>query len=365
MNDGTVRCWGMGEDGQLGDGAAEPQRAGDGRGTRPRRQLAIEGSRSCAVRDDGTVWCWGAWAIVDAVEAQCAADAAVPLELLRAVPERMEVWNGVRQLAIGSGNDCAVDGEGRVLCRGSNTRGGVGDGSADRRLDPAPVPGVTAVEVAVQMDSTCARTPDGRVLCWGWNDYCGQLGDGTKVDRLEPVEVPGLSGVTHLVAGSTYACAVTGDGALHCWGCNFSGQLGDGTTEGGRRRSSCRASDVRNVTSSGSQTCATLGEGSPLLGRRHAGPRAAWTDCPEPRTIRRRAARRRSWVIGPVDTYRRPRADRRVDRRAPGGSGQPARLRPPAGRHGPLLGQQPTASIGDGTGGGLDHDRAVPTPVAL
>jgi hypothetical protein len=36
----------------------------------------------------------------------------------------------VRRLAPGSSNDCAVDTNGRVLCRGSNTRGG--DGAAGR-----------------------------------------------------------------------------------------------------------------------------------------------------------------------------------------------------------------------------------------
>jgi alpha-tubulin suppressor-like RCC1 family protein len=370
MSDGTVRCWGMGEDGQLGDGAKTNRNAPVAvTGLDHVVQLVAEGSRSCAVRDDATVWCWGPWATVDAVEAQLAADASVPLDLVRASPERDEHWANVRRLAIGSGNDCAVDTEGRVLCRGSNTRGGVGDGSTERRLAATVVPGVEAVDVAVEMDSTCAVTEDGRVLCWGWNDYCGQLGDGSMQDRLTPVEVPGLAGVTSLAAGTTFACAVIGDGTLRCWGCNEVGQLGDGSTE---QRATPTAvpglAGVRRVDVSASQTCATLADGTARCwGGDTPAPASLWTACPTPQTYRMEGPSDGGiYRIGPEETY--------CPTPAPIPGVTDVRQALPAALHACVLLRDGTVrcwgsnfygSVGDGTGGGLDHDRSVPTPVAF
>ncbi|MBI5485751.1 MAG: hypothetical protein HY905_00300 [Deltaproteobacteria bacterium] len=370
MSDGTVRCWGMGEDGQLGDGAFQNRNAPVvAAGLDHVVSLVAEGSRTCAVRDDGTVWCWGAWSTVDAVEAQLAADAAVPLDLKRAVPERMGFWEHVRQLAIGTGSECAVDTAGRVLCRGSNTRGGVGDGTTERRLEPAVVPGVTAVEVAVEMDSTCARTVDGRVLCWGWNDYCGQLGDGSKVDQLAPVEVAGLSGVTDLALGTNHACAVTGDGTLHCWGCNHAGQLGDGTT--GERPAPVIVpglSGVRTVVASASQTCVTLAEGTARCwGSDTPDHVQLWTACPTPQSYRMEGPMGDGgWVTGPLETYCTSPAPIRgvvgALQAVPGALHACALLRDGSVR---CWGSNFYGSIGDGTGLGLGHDREVPTPVVF
>jgi len=45
-----------------------------------------------------------------------------------------------------------------------------------------------AVEVAAGDRHTCARLRDGRVSCWGNNDF-GQAGDGTPGRVLTPVRV--------------------------------------------------------------------------------------------------------------------------------------------------------------------------------
>jgi alpha-tubulin suppressor-like RCC1 family protein len=67
----------------------------------------------------------------------------------------------------------------------------------------------------------------GRVLCWGLND-AGQV--GTAVTD-EPVPVPtvvgGLSGAREVGAGGATSCARTADGRIFCWGVNDFGQLGD------------------------------------------------------------------------------------------------------------------------------------------
>src|SRR5690606_24981152 len=83
--------------------------------------IAAEGDRSCAVRSDGSVWCWGHGASAELDDGR-AAERRRPVE----IPGLREV----RQLALAQDHDCAVTGDGQVLCRGLNTRGALGNGGA-------------------------------------------------------------------------------------------------------------------------------------------------------------------------------------------------------------------------------------------
>ncbi len=60
VKDGHVKCWGQGREGQLGDGSNEKQNVPvDVVGVKGAKQLAISGVRSCALDAKGAVWCWG------------------------------------------------------------------------------------------------------------------------------------------------------------------------------------------------------------------------------------------------------------------------------------------------------------------
>ena len=48
--------------------------------------------------------------------------------------------------------------------------------------------GACVSELAVAVDSACARLDDGSVWCWGLNNN-GQLGNGTFVSATSPVAV--------------------------------------------------------------------------------------------------------------------------------------------------------------------------------
>ena len=70
----------------------------------------------------------------------------------------------------------------------------IGDNLATVDLDDTFVP----IEVRTSGSSTCALSDDGRVKCWGWNNY-GQLGLGHTTDlgqvasemgdNLQPVDL--------------------------------------------------------------------------------------------------------------------------------------------------------------------------------
>ena len=185
LEDGAVSCWGLDNAGQLGRGDAN--RANDG--APPDRVLGLDGVAqihasgfvTCALRIDGTAWCWGR-------------------------NDQHALGTSVTSLP---------------------TRGG-GPSSAS----PLRVEGLDrAIQVAVGGDHACAVTGGGRAFCWGHND-AGQLGDGTTEDRPTATAVVGLDGVAQIAVGtaskSSHTCALTRGGAVYCWGKNREGALGVG-----------------------------------------------------------------------------------------------------------------------------------------
>ncbi len=132
-------------------------------------------------------------------------------------------------VSAGDTHTCAVRDDGALWCWGANGSGQLGDGTQTARLYPVRVYGFpqTVSFVRVKTAFSCATIADGRLYCWGDN-LSGQLGDGTQEARSSPTEVSGISGVTQFCTGASHVCAVDGDGTLMCWGNNDYGQLGLG-----------------------------------------------------------------------------------------------------------------------------------------
>jgi len=183
---GAVQCWGTNTSGQLGDGTTLP---------RPTpalvtslssgvQAIAVGGLHSCALTTAGATQCWGS-----NVFGQLGDDTT----MRRTTPVTViGLGSGVQAVAAGETHTCAVTMTGAVQCWGSNSLGELGDGTTMQGLTPVAVNGLGngMRAVAAGRHNTCALSTGGVVLCWGRND-AGQLGDGTQTQRSTPVVVLG------------------------------------------------------------------------------------------------------------------------------------------------------------------------------
>ncbi len=225
MSDGTVRCWGRNDYGQLGDGtttsratpAAVPGLSNVTEVAVGRGFTTVTG-HTCARLADSTVRCWGYNShgqIGDGTTTN------------RPTPYDPGVA-GVVHVAVGQTHTCALINDGTVRCWGANESGHLGNGGTAPTAMPTSVVGLTnATQLSLTGLTSCARSSDGRVRCWGSNvSYAlGYYGAG----RPYPVDL-GLSDVAEVHMGSSHVCArIATGGTVACWGFNSQGQLGDGT----------------------------------------------------------------------------------------------------------------------------------------
>jgi alpha-tubulin suppressor-like RCC1 family protein len=232
----AIRCWGNAHGGRTAVGNTEssdlaawsqPQPI-SGLST-PLRVLALFDQTSCAVTVEGAAMCWGEnyyGQIGDG--AQFSGGSGIDHSAPRDVDG---LSTGVRDITAGQEHACAVKSDGSVWCWGYNNYFQLGDGTTITRIRPVQVTGISnAVAVDSGEQHSCALTASGAVFCWGRNQY-GQLGDGSLINRDHPVAAVGLDqGVVGLSIGALHSCAVLQGGGARCWGRNDDGELGDGTT---------------------------------------------------------------------------------------------------------------------------------------
>jgi alpha-tubulin suppressor-like RCC1 family protein len=229
---GGVKCWGLNDQGQLGDGTTTNKTTPvDVSGlTSGVAAVSVGQGHTCALTSTGGVKCWGgnAWGeLGDGTTTQ------------RLTPVDVSgLTSGVVAISAGGFHTCALTSTGGVKCWGDNREGELGDGAtgpekcfSDRcSRTPVDVSGLTSGVTAISADSggTCAVTSTGGAKCWGF-----PAGDGTFEGKTTPVDVSGLtSGVAAVSVGQGHACALTSAHAAKCWGYNWGGQLGDGTATG-------------------------------------------------------------------------------------------------------------------------------------
>jgi alpha-tubulin suppressor-like RCC1 family protein len=181
--DGTLWCWG-GE----GDGATMVQVAASLGSTIA--EVAVGLWHNCARKLDGTLWCWGAnysGQLGDGTTTSKMAPAQVT-----------SLGSSVLHVGVGWQYTCALKSDGTVWCWGSNALGQLGDGTTENRLSPVQVAslGASVAEVSVSSDRACARKTDDTIWCWGFslenNLYPGNtcVSSNDCEGDLTPVLVP-------------------------------------------------------------------------------------------------------------------------------------------------------------------------------
>ncbi|MFA7209708.1 MAG: fibronectin type III domain-containing protein [Parcubacteria group bacterium] len=246
--DGAAYCWGKNDYGQLGDNTttyryAPIQVVGvDGIGfLTDDSQIAAGEAHTCAIKTDGMVYCWGANSFGQLGDNTTVSKYA-PVQVLGT--NGVGMLSDVSRIAGGMGSHtCALKNNGTVYCWGYNSAGQLGDNTTVAKYAPVQVLGVGGVGFLTSIkqvigggEHTCAIKTGGAVYCWGKNSY-GQLGTDSTADNDVPIQVLNvdaisfLSGIVQMTAGYNHSCAVQKGGTVYCWGGNYAGQLGNNSTD--------------------------------------------------------------------------------------------------------------------------------------
>lgn len=245
-DDGKVWCWGLSTYGRLGDGTNDPSH---GRNPvrvvgLPRRAIAVSGgiAHTCALAEGGEAYCWGDNNYGKAVP-------GADISLTSA--ERVGTPEGVHftDIRAGASHTCALATDGTVFCWGVTVTGECGvDGRAEgiRQVEPTRIPNLDlVVSIECVKDHTCAlRAAAPWVVCWGENRHEETTGEPFVVDKLGPnaagleysaKPVPVDFGTEQVIAvgmGYDSTFAIVGGGRrIYGFGLNTDGRLGTGSAD--------------------------------------------------------------------------------------------------------------------------------------
>lgn len=303
ISSGRVRCWGSNASQQLGLCEEPPHTAVPQTfpGVDQAKDVAVGRYATCVVDDTGGLWCsshargWLGAAGPGRINGVTNATAVAVGDLHACVllsdgqilcfgrsdaeealgpTAQLEDRNGVEagagfidlqrptQLVAGASHNCALEGQGRVMCWGQNAMGQLGDPTAGAELDdnrgtPRRVASLPYIEsVHAEQNTTCAVTDSGELYCWGEGFGAQALGvrvPPTKRAAMGPGFVclatrdgslwcggedmafvpesttgflPGYLDTQSVAVGNGFVCARRRDGIVACQGDNAMGQLG-------------------------------------------------------------------------------------------------------------------------------------------
>ena len=232
----------------------EPGEAGDCARV---ERVYVGGSHTCAVLSDGTIRCWGyndSGQLGDPETAPSLSAGPVVVKDVR----RPDV------MALGNRHTCALK-DGEVFCWGRNQLGQLGTGDYKFGLEPRFV-AEGFQTVASAFNNTCGILSDTSVLCWGIV-MNGQNWTGADygLGHNEPAPVPGLADVSQLALASMSACAVDEDRTtVRCWGDGLGGKLGNGSSDDSALPVTVSPGDleapVHDLCANGGHVCALAGQ---------------------------------------------------------------------------------------------------------
>ncbi len=226
MADRRVACWGSSGAGavaaSIGAGVVRVAASGSQPDLTDVTQITAGRAHTCALKSDGTVWCWS--------EDRDAVQVVLPPNPGGGGPAPLGT---AQQITAGGDHTCAGLRGGVFVCWGSNENGELGDLSA-RRQDRSGQGELVSLfigiadfrQVVAGRRHTCVLVAGGGVRCWGANEQgqCGQTPSATPTDfRNDGIRIPDA---VEISAGDDHTCVRLRSGEVRCWGGNESGQLG-------------------------------------------------------------------------------------------------------------------------------------------
>jgi alpha-tubulin suppressor-like RCC1 family protein len=233
LTDGQLYAWGLGGQGELGNGLltdslTAPVRVRFPAGVKiawiPTDVMPYD--TALAVDTTGHAWGWGANAI---------GELCLGHTRIQSAPVRLP-FSGVTAMS-GAADHDLYDAGGVLYACGQNVAGDLGDGSAASTLRPVRVAGINGADVTELITSFAnsgALLSDGRYYDWGYNAD-GQVGNGDAPhDAYVPVRVHLPGKVTQVALGGSIwgngeTFVMLADGSLWDWGSNYAYQLDNGS----------------------------------------------------------------------------------------------------------------------------------------
>jgi cysteine-rich repeat protein len=246
LREGFVRCWGANDQGQLGLGtnadmtANHPYQNGVVKLGAAATAVVAGRAHTCALMTDGTVRCWGAnnAGQLGLGNTMNVGDNEAP------DAQHATAMLGMPAIYIGAGGDvtCAVMMDGTLRCWGQNNYGQLGLGHT-RVIGDDELPTAANAQVILDDtvslvgpggDHTCAVMSSNLVRCWGRNDlgqlglgYTMNIGDNEPPTAAAAIMFPGATTFGAILAGATRTFAWMADGnAMRGWGDNSDYGLG-------------------------------------------------------------------------------------------------------------------------------------------
>jgi len=208
LESGSVLCWGRGDVGQLGYGNTDsvgdnesPASIGEISLGGDATQVACGASHTCALLSTGSVRCWGLGD--NGRLGHGNTDTIGDDETPASVPV-VDVGGAVVQLAAGARHTCALLDDGAVRCWGAGESGQLGYNSFAAIGDnesPASAHNVNlggrVVQITAGGTHTCALMSTGTLRCWGLGRQ-GQLGYG-NTESIGDDETPASAGAVPIL----------------------------------------------------------------------------------------------------------------------------------------------------------------------
>jgi alpha-tubulin suppressor-like RCC1 family protein len=162
-------CWGLNQNGQLGDGTAANRLTPTAvSGGLRWKAIGAGAAWTCGLIEDGSAYCWGA-----------GTNSQVPVAYATQ-PAKFKT------LSVGTAHACGLSDDGTAYCWGDNSSGQLGDSTTVTRATPTAVATAmkfTAINAGQQQ--TCGITTDLLVACWGRNTV-GEIGLNTPLVQVTP-----------------------------------------------------------------------------------------------------------------------------------------------------------------------------------